>query len=127
MSDKAKSFEELRVYKAAFQHQHQIFELSKTFPNEERYSLSSQIRRSSRSVGANLAEAWQKRRYEAHFVSKLTDSDAEVAETLHHLNTARAFDYVGEAKYQELREANAHIGGMLGRMMSESRTWVLKS
>ena len=126
MSEKVQSFEELRVYKESFRHQQAIFELSKTFPKEERYSLTSQIRRSSRSVGANIAEAWHKRRYEAHFVSKLTDSDAELAETLHHLNTARACQYIDEIAYQELRESNAHVGGMLGRMMSESSTWVQK-
>lgn len=127
MGEQINSFEDLRAYKEAFRHQQDIFELGKTFPSDERYNLSSQIRRSSRSVGANIAEAWQKRRYEAHFVSKLSDSDAELAETLHHLNTARACEYIDETNYQELRDANAHIGGMLGRMMNESHKWVLKS
>ena len=113
-------------YKEAFRHQQDIFELGKTFPSDERYNLSSQIRRSSRSVGANIAEAWQKRGYEAHLVSKLSDSDAELAETLHHLNTARACDSINETTYQTLRDANAHVGGMLGRTMNESHKWVLK-
>ena len=126
MGEQIKSFEDLRVYKEAFRHQQEIFELSKSFPADERYNLSGQIRRSSCSVGANIAETWQKRRYEAHFVSKLTDSDAELAETLHHLNTARACQYIDEITYQELRESNAHVSGMLGRMMSESSTWVQK-
>lgn len=127
MGEQINSFEDLRVYKEAFRHQQDIFELSKTVPSDERFNLSSQIRRSSRSVGANIAEAWQKRRYEAHFVSKLSDSDAELAETLHHLNTARACNYIDDTTYQTLRDANAHVGGMLGRMMNESHKWVLKS
>ncbi len=72
---------ELRVYTRAFDGAKQVFELSKGFPREERYSLTDQIRRSSRSVCANIAEAWRKRRYEAAFVSKLSDSEAEAAET----------------------------------------------
>jgi four helix bundle protein len=67
------SYRELRVYRVAFQLQQDIFVLSKSFPFEERYSLTDQIRRSSRSIGANIAEAWKKRRYKAHFISKLTD------------------------------------------------------
>src|SRR6187401_162958 len=73
--------QDLDVYKRAFEAAMRIFELSKSFPKEETYSLTDQIRRSSRSVCANLAEAWRKRRYEAHFISKLSDSEAEVAET----------------------------------------------
>lgn len=76
-----KHFRELIVYQKAFEQAMKIFELTKHFPKEERFSLTDQIRRSSRSVCANLAEAWHKRRYPAHFVSKLTDSDAEAAET----------------------------------------------
>jgi four helix bundle protein len=89
MSEKISSFRDLRVYKLAFEVQQEIFEISKGFPVEERYALADQIRRASRSIGANLAEAWQKRRYVAHFVSKLTDADGEQAETQHWLDTAR--------------------------------------
>src|SRR4029077_17699350 len=81
MSEKISSFKDLRVYKLAFELQQEIFETSKRFPAEERYALTDQVRRASRSIGANLAEAWQKRRYVAHFVSKLTDADGEQAET----------------------------------------------
>lgn len=73
--------QELDVYKKAFDAAMQIFELSKDFPKEETYSLTDQIRRSSRSVCANLAEAWRKRRYEAAFIAKLSDSEGEAAET----------------------------------------------
>ena len=85
MGDRIRSFRDLRVYQISFSLQQEIFEKSKDFPKEELYSLTDQIRRSSRSIGANLAEAWQKRRYVAHFVSKLSDSDGEQAETQHWL------------------------------------------
>src|SRR5437870_9588300 len=81
MSEKMSSFKDLRVYNLAFGLQQEIFQTSKRFPAEERYALTDQVRRASRSIGANLAEAWQKRRYVAHFVSKLTDADGEQAET----------------------------------------------
>jgi four helix bundle protein len=80
-SSNIRSYRELRVYQAAFTAAMRLFELTKSFPAEERFSLVDQIRRSSRSVCANLAEAWRKRRYEAHFVSKLTDAESEAEET----------------------------------------------
>jgi four helix bundle protein len=83
MPQLAKSFRDLDVYKAAFKLQQLVFQASRKWPAEERYSLTDQIRRSSRSIGANLAEAWSKRRYPAHFLSKLTDADGEFQETLH--------------------------------------------
>ena len=104
MSEKISSFKDLRVYKLAFEIQQEIFETSKRFPTEERYALTDQIRRASRSIGANLAEAWQKRRYVAHFVSKLTDADGEKAETQHWLDTATACDYVSEREQTALLE-----------------------
>src|SRR5213080_1817551 len=96
MSEKISSFKDLLVYKLAFEVQQEIFEKSKQFPSEERYALTDQIRRASRSIGANLAEAWQKRRYMAHFISKLGDADGEQAETQHWLDTASACNYVSE-------------------------------
>src|SRR6476469_8524557 len=81
MSKKIQSHRELEVYQKGFDAAMQIFELSKSFPKEETYSLTDQIRRSSRSVCANLAEAWRKRRYEKAFISKLSDSESEAAET----------------------------------------------
>src|SRR5437868_11858126 len=97
MSEKISSFKDLRVYELAFEVQQEIFETSKRFPVEERYALTDQIRRASRSIGANLGEAWQqKRRYVAHFVSKLTDADGEQAETQHWLDTATACNYFSE-------------------------------
>ena len=90
MAEKISNFRDLRVYELAFELQQEVFETSKQFPAEERYALTDQVRRSSRSIGANLPEAWQKRRYLAHFVSKLTDADGEQAETQHWLDTALA-------------------------------------
>jgi four helix bundle protein len=119
MSEKISSFKDLRVYKLAFEVQQEIFETSKRFPTEERYSLTDQIRRASRSIGANLAEAWQKRRYVAHFVSKLTDADGEQAETQHWLDTATACNYVSEKNQKILLGKCARIGQMLGTMMAK--------
>src|SRR5258706_15725826 len=81
--NKVNSFDELEVYKLAFEIQQAIYDLSKRCPRVEDFALTDQIRRSSRSIGANLAESWAKRRYPAHFLSKLTDSDGELQETLH--------------------------------------------
>jgi four helix bundle protein len=119
MSEKISSFKDLRVYKLAFEVQQEIFQTSKRFPAEERYALTDQIRRASRSVGANLAEAWQKRRYVAHFVSKLTDADGEQAETQHWLDTATACEYVSEKEQKALLEKCSRIGQMLGSMMAK--------
>ena len=83
MGEIISSFQDLRVYKLGFELQQELFVASKRFPAEERYALTDQVRRSSRSIGADIAEAWHKRRYPAHFVSKLTDADGEQAETQH--------------------------------------------
>src|SRR5437773_9933119 len=102
MSEKISSFKDLRVYELAFEVQQEIFETSKRFLVEERYALTDQIRRASRSIGANLGEAWQKRRYVAHFVSKLADADGEQAGTQHWLDTARACNYFSEKEQDGL-------------------------
>jgi four helix bundle protein len=118
MGDRIRSFRDLRVYQEAFRLQQEVFEVSKGFPKEELYSLTDQIRRSSRSVGANLAEAWHKRRYEAHFLSKLSDSDGEQAETQHWLDTALTCKYVSEEEHANLMNQCKQIGRMLGKMMA---------
>src|SRR5947207_1144977 len=87
-------YNDLRVYRSTFEAAVQIYELSRGFPTEEKYSLSDQVRRSSRAVCANIAEAWRKRRYEAAFVSKLSDADAEAAETEVWLDFALRFRFV---------------------------------
>lgn len=113
----------LTVYKLGFQLAMEVFELSNSFPVEERYALTSQIRRSSRSICLNLREAWAKRRYEAHFVSKLTDCDGEVNETDSSLDFARGCGYISEEKHKELTSICAEIGRMLGGMMKKANSF----
>ena len=123
MSKTLRHFSELQVYQTAFELQQAIFELTKSFPGEERYALTDQVRRSSRSVGANIAEAWQKRRYAAHFLSKLSDADAELAETEHWLETARSCGYVTAADLTALKSRGRDVGRMLGAMMRDAKNW----
>lgn len=121
------SFRGLRVYQAVFELQQVIFEESKKFPVEEKYSLTDQIRRSSRSTGANLSEGWKKRRYEANFICKLTDADAEAAETLHWLLTAYQCSYLSKSRFIQLNKECDEISSMLGKMMREPGKWTMKS
>ena len=123
MAEKILSFKDLRVYKLAFELQQEIFEVSKRFPAEERYALTDQIRRASRSIGANISEAWQKRRYIAHFVSKLTDADGEQAESQHWLDTAAACDYISGDQRKAVLEKCLRVGQMLGAMMAKPETF----
>ncbi|MFC1484799.1 four helix bundle protein, partial [Candidatus Neomarinimicrobiota bacterium] len=99
------------------------FELTKKFPVEERYALIDQIRRSSRSVCANIAEAWYKRRYPAAFVSKLSDADAEAAETIVWLDYALKCAYVVENDHATLLDSYTHICAQLTKMMSSPNKW----
>jgi four helix bundle protein len=107
----------------AFESAMRIFELSKNWPPEEKYSLTDQIRRSSRSVCSNTAEAWRKRRYPAHFVSKLSDADTEAAETEVWLDFALNCGYLSEADQSGLRESYNNICRMLTTMMSNPKPW----
>ena len=115
-----KSFRDLEVYKLSRQLSMEIFRITKMFPKEEMYSLTNQVRRSSRSVGAQIAEAWAKRKYEKHFLSKLTDADGEQQETQHWIETALDCDYLTKEKADELLLQYASIGKMLGAMMNKS-------
>jgi four helix bundle protein len=117
------NYTELRVYRLAFEAAMRIYELSKQWPPEEKYSLTDQIRRSSRSVCGNIAEAWRKRRYPAHFISKLSDSDTEAAETEVWLDFALKCGYIGEVDHQPLRDNYDHICRMLTRMMASPESW----
>jgi four helix bundle protein len=117
MSERINSFRDLRVYQEACDLDLAVFLLSKSFPKEELYSLTDQVRRSSRSIGANISEAWAKRRYPAHFVSKLTDSDGELQETRHWLGRAVAYGYLTEAVLQEFEDRCARVGAKLGKMI----------
>ena len=123
MAERIESFRDLKVYQSAFKLQQEIFEISKSFPKEELYSLTDQIRRSSRSIGANIAEAWHKRRYQAHFVSKLSDSDAEQAETQHWLDSAMECGYISHENHNTLLEKCMKIGRMLGSMITKPESF----
>jgi four helix bundle protein len=123
MGERALSFKDLHVYQAAQDLQQKIFELSKGFPSEEKYSLTDQVRRSSRSVGANIAEAWHKRKYVAHFMSKLSDADGEQAETQHWVDTALLCKYLDESLHAELMAQCKNIGRMIGKMIQNADTW----
>jgi four helix bundle protein len=116
-------YRELRVYRGAFEAAALVFQATKRFPVEERYSLTDQIRRLSRSICANIAEAWRKRRYQAAFVSKLTDADAEVAETQVWLDVALACAYLHEEEHRTLLDRYTHIGAKLGRMIANPESW----
>ena len=118
-----KRFEELRVYQRAFEAAMRIFELSKGWPKEELYSLTDQIRRASRSVCANIAEGWRKRRYQRHFVSKLTDADGEAAETRVFLSFAFHCGYLEESDFVDLDKTYDRISGGLVNMMTNPEKW----
>ena len=119
------SHQDLQVYQVALNAAMQIFELSKKFPVEDRFSLTDQIRRSSRSVCANLAEAWRKRRYEAAFVAKLSDSEAEAAETQTWLEFAVKYNYLNIQSGKELHLTYDQILGMLVKMINKSSDWTI--
>jgi four helix bundle protein len=119
------SVKELVVYKKSYRLAMEFFEVSRGFPAEERYALTSQGRRSSRSVPMNLREAWAKRRYLAHFISKLTDCDGENSETDTSLDFARDCGYITEEKHAELTELNHEIGKMLGAMINGPEKFLL--
>lgn len=116
----AESFRDLVVYQKARRVARDVFELTKGFPKEERYSLTDQVRRSSRSIGAQIAEAWAKRRYEKHFISKLTDADGEQQETQHWLESAHDCEYITKQQLNQLVADLSEIGKMLGSMIQKS-------
>lgn len=116
----AKSFRDLEVYKLARELAKEIFQITKNFPKEERYSLTDQIRRSSRSVGGQIAEAWAKRRYEKHFISKLTDADGEQQETQHWLEISHDCNYIDEKLLKNLLQGYNSIGKMINSMINKS-------
>ena len=120
---KIETAKDLEVYKFAYQLAMEIFELTKHFPSEEKYALTSQLRRSSRSVCLNLREAWAKRRYEAHFVSKLSDCDGENNETDSSLDFAYSCGYISKEQHEQLTARCAEIGRMLGGMMRKAQSF----
>ena len=112
-TERIRSVRDLIVYRKAFEAAMQIFKISKTFPREELYSLTDQIRRSSRSVCTNLSEAWRKRRYKAVFVNKLSDSGQEAAETQTWLEFSLACNYIDKQMYEKLFNEYEEIFAML--------------
>ncbi|MDZ7336955.1 MAG: four helix bundle protein [candidate division KSB1 bacterium] len=120
-----KTHRELEVYQMAFEAAMRIFELTKRFPKEETYSLVDQMRRSSRSVCSNIAEAWRKRRYEAAFVSKLNDAEAEAAETQVWLEFAAKCGYLEAEVARELYVTYDHILGKLVSMVVRPEEWII--
>jgi four helix bundle protein len=116
----ARGFKDLRVYQKAREVSGAVFKLSKAFPKEEMYSLTDQMRRASRSVEAQIAEAWGKRRYEKHFVSKLTDADAEQMETQHWVGEALDCGYLSAADATQLNSGLEEIGRMLNSMIEKA-------
>lgn len=123
----AKDYFELNVYQAALRVQRDVFECSRQFPKEEVYSLTDQIRRSSRSMGANIAEAWAKRRYPAHFCSKLSDAEGEANETRHWIQTAFDSGYIKEDIKEQYVQDLQSIAAMLGAMMAKSQSFKPKT
>lgn len=120
---KVADYKDLRVYRLAFDAAMEIFELSKTFPAEERLSLTDQIRRSSRSVCANIAQAWRKRRYQAAFVNKPSDADGEATETDVHLDFARRCGYLRPDMHESLKDKYDHVCRQLTLMMDDAPSW----
>jgi len=118
-------FRDLDVYQNALETGLRVYELSKAFPESERYALTDQIRRSSRAVCANIAEAWRKRRYSAAFISKLSDSEGEAAETQVHIEFAFRHGYVGSVEFKGIDDAYEHILGQLVRMIDHPEKWVI--
>ncbi|HNS51547.1 MAG TPA: four helix bundle protein [Anaerolineae bacterium] len=127
MASNIRHYRELDVYKMAIEAAMGIFELTKWFPAEERYSLTDQVRRSSRSVCANIAEAWRKRRYANAFVAKLSDAEAEAAETEVWLELAVRCGYLDATKAAALEHEYEHILGKLVTMISHPDQWTIRT
>lgn len=119
-------FRQLKVYQKAYQLAKEIFEISKSFPVEEKYSLTDQIRRSSRSVCANIAEAYRKRRYPKHFTSKITDSDSEASDTVVWNDFAFDCNYITKEVHDKIENEYEEVGRMLGSMADHPEKFLPK-
>jgi four helix bundle protein len=119
-------FRDLDVYQNALGTGFRVFELSKSFPADERFSLTDQTRRSSRSVCANIAEAWRKRRYAGAFISKLSDAEGEAAETQVHLEIARLLNYISDQDFRSIDDAYEKICGQIVRMIDQPEKWLIR-
>ena len=126
MGERINSYRDLRVYQNAMDAAMRIFEITKLFPSEEKYSMVDQMRRSSRSVCANLSEAWRKRRYKAAFVAKLSDAESEACETQVWIEFAHRCGYLDTGVEKALDEMCDQIIGQLVRMIQEADKWLIK-
>jgi four helix bundle protein len=126
MGERIKGYRELRVFQNAMDSAMKIFYITKDFPPEERYSMVDQMRRSLRSVCANLAEAWRKRRYKAMFIAKLSDAESEACETQVWIEFARRCGYLEDALSDEMDAAYDHIIGQIVTMINEADKWLIK-
>ena len=122
---KIKTHKDLKVYQLAFDAAMEIFQITKSFPKEERYSLVDQMRRSSRSVAANISEAFRKRRYKKAFVSKLSDSEGEAAETQVWLDFSFSCKYIDRTIHNRLFDKYDHIIAMIVNMINKPEKWTL--
>lgn len=127
MKNSIRSFKDLDVYKNSIGAAMQIYELTKDFPVEEKYSMVDQVRRSSRSVCANIAEAWRKRRYKAAFVAKMNDAESEAAETQVWLDFANRCRYLTDDDQTKLDNKYDHIIAQIVRMIQNSDNWIIKN
>ena len=126
MSRNIRDFRELRVYDAAMDMAMEIFRVTSSFTKEEKYSLTDQIRRSSRSVCANIAEAWRKRRYRAAFVAKLSDAESEAAETQVWLEFSRKCGYSSDDRAREMNTSYEYVISCLVKMIQNADDWTLR-
>jgi four helix bundle protein len=126
MAPRIDSYRNLRVYQGAMDAAMRVFDISKSFPPDERYSLADQVRRSSRSVCANLAEAWRKRRYRAAFVAKLSDAESEACETQVWIELAYRCHYVTSAARNDLDKQYEHLMSQVVCMINDADKWLIK-
>ncbi len=126
MKDASNDFRSLKVYQLSYELAMEIYHLTKTCPKEEQYSLTSQMRRSSRAVPANIAEGYRKRIYPPHFRSKMTDADGETSETTVHLDFSKDCGYIPAEKHQDLMNRYEEVGRMLGGMIEHPEKFLPK-
>ncbi len=126
MGEKINSYKDLRVFQNGMDAAMKIFEITKEFPSEEKYSMVDQMRRSSRSVCANLAEAWRKRRYRAAFIAKLSDAESEACETQVWIEFAKRCNYINEDIHKELDAVYDKIIGQIVNMINNADKWLVK-
>ena len=127
MPENIRNFRELRVYDSAMEAAMAIFAITSNFPKEEKYSLTDQVRRSSRSVCANIAEAWRKRRYKAAFIAKLSDAESEAAETQIWLEFSKKCGYLDDDKTSEMNDIYDYIISCLVKMIQNANDWTIRT